>query len=67
MKTLIKLSSQDLTRLLRILEAADGLAVLKTLDGKKGEACLIYPKSNKKAVEDLLNSFADEHILEIKT
>lgn len=66
MKTLIKLSSHDLTRLLRILEAADGLAVLKTLDGKKGEACLIYPKSNKKAVEDLLNSFADEHILEIK-
>lgn len=66
MKTWIKLSSHDLTLLLRILEASDGLAVLKTLDGKKGEACLIYPQSNSSAVEDLLKTFACEHNLEIK-
>ena len=66
MKTLINLSSHDLTLLLRILEAGDGLAVLKTLDGKKGEACLIYPVDNKRAVDELLKAFAIEHNLKIK-
>ena len=66
MKTFINLSSHDLTLLLRILEASEGLAVLKTLNGKKAEACLIYPEDNSGAVDELLKAFAMEHKLQIK-
>ena len=57
MRIEIKLSSHDLSKLVHILEAADGLAVLKTIDGKKGLAELIFPAKNKESVEDMLKYF----------
>lgn len=50
----IKLSSKNLSELVHILEASEGLAVLKTIDGKKGLAQLIYPACNHAEVESLL-------------
>lgn len=57
----IQLSSQDLTFLLHILEASEGIATLKTIDGKKGIAQLIYPASNQLAIEELLANFSLTH------
>ena len=57
MRIEIKLSSYDLSKLVHVLEAADGLAVLKTIDGKKGLAELIFPAKNKESVEDMLKYF----------
>ena len=57
MRIEIKLSSHDLSKFVHILEAADGLAVLKTIDGKKGLAELIFPAKNKESVEDMLKYF----------
>lgn len=57
----IQLSSHDLSFLLHILEASEGLAALKTIDGRKGIAQLIYPAINQPAIEELLADFALTH------
>lgn len=57
----IQLSSHDLSFLLHILEASEGLAALKTIDGKKGIAQLIYPATNQPAIEELLANFVLTH------
>lgn len=63
MKKDIQLSSQALSELVHILEAGDGLAVLKTIDGKKGLAQLIYPACNRAEVENLLADFGQNHAI----
>lgn len=59
----IKLSSKNLSELVHILEASEGLAVLKTIDGKKGLAQLIYPACNHAEVENLLADFRQKHAI----
>ena len=59
----IKLSSKNLSELVHILEASEGLAVLKTIDGKKGLAQLIYPACNHAEVESLLVAFRQKHAI----
>lgn len=48
---------------MHILEASEGLAVLKTIDGKKGLAQLIYPACNHAEVESLLVDFRQKHAI----
>ena len=59
----IKLSSKNLSELVHILEASEGLAALKTIDGKKGLAQLIYPACNHAEVESLLVDFRQKHAI----
>jgi len=65
MRTAITLPSKELAFLQKVLEASEGLAVLKTIDGKAGKACLIYPESNQEQVSALINNFSSEHNLTI--
>ena len=66
MKIKIHLSSHDLSKLVHILEAGEGLAVLKTIDGKNGLAELIFPPSNQETLDILLKDLRNnqEIILE---
>jgi len=65
METIIQLSPKDLAFLVKTLEGCDGLAMVKTLEGKIATAKLIYPNDSKNQLIKLLQDMGKTRRIDI--
>ena len=65
MKLQIRLSPGDLAFLVKILEGCDGLAMVKTIDGRVAIAELIYPNDSKNRLINLLHDLQKTRKIDI--
>lgn len=65
MQLRIELSPKDLAFLVKVLEGCDGLAMVKTIDGKKATADLIYPNYSENKLIKLLQDMGKTRTISI--
>lgn len=57
MSLILQLAPKDLAFLVKIFEGYEGLAMVKTLDGKQGVVEMLYPADTESEVRLVLETF----------